>query len=345
MHIKNSILLAAALTAGSVVARSHGHERRHAHAKVNIEEPALPVVTDAPELKERAVGDEVFATINGVLESWINEWAGEAASSSISSSTSTTVAAAVEATSTSNSVSVETSVAVESSVSATAVSSTSSSSSWTDYPSDLDFSSTGFGISNYIEEALGIDWKGNTGTPWGSNVIEVEESAASGYRNVFRFEGSSSADWTVIFWNKVGPLGGLNGFFSPNKALTINVPANGVKYVAIDDQSTGGWAAFEGDDCPTSEFGSYAATWGEFTVRPAPETSSWDVSAIIAEQYNLPIQGMKICSALTEKVCSTITKDLGSIENAYNYALRYENGIGGNTVTEAVRLVVNLDYA
>lgn len=351
MQFKDSILLLTALSLGAV-ARPHGHERRHAHPQPNAVVEEAPAVTDpaqvADKVVERAVGDEVFATINGVLVSWINEWAGGVDSTTSTTSTSTssssTTSIYVPPTTTTAEPTTSTSApAVESSVSATPVSS-GSGGDWTSYPSDGDFSTSGFGATNYIAEALGIEWSGNTGLPWGSNIQQVSESDASQYRNVIRFEGSNTDDWTVIFWNKMGPNKQMTGFFSPNKALSFTLAPNEVAYVAIDDESTGGWTAYQGDDCPLSDYGSYAATWGEFTMRKAPNFSSWDVSCIQAQNANKDIQGMSICTHDGSQ-CSSITKNMGKVTNAYTSAETDINGIGGNLRDEAVRLVVNLDYA
>jgi hypothetical protein len=328
MFVKNSLLLAAALTAGSAVARLHGHERRHAHPK-----PA------EVELEKR-VGEVVTATIDGVLETWINEWSGLMAAPT-SSSTSTTVVQVPTTTA----APVETQVpsAIESMVPAHTAA-PGSSGSWSDLPANGQYSREGFGGSNYRVEVLGIEWTGNTGLPWGSNIIEVEESVANQYKHVVRFEGSQTDDWTVIVWNKKGPNGLMDGFFHPNKALSFTLGPNEVKYVAIDTESTGGWAAWKGDDAPLSQYGSYAATWGEFTMRDAPNFTSWDVSCIQAQNAGKDIQGMQICQH-DGTSCSSITNGMGSVKNAYTSAETDINGIGGNVMTEAIRLVVNLDYA
>lgn len=344
MHFKNSFLLASALTASSAVARLHGHERRHAHPKAEIEiEVEPPVVSDAPLLEDRAVGDVVTATIDGVLQTWINEWSGQVAAESSSSTTSivvpptTTAAPTVEATATP--------ADVESTVSPTPVpSSSSSGGSWTTYPENGEYSRDGFGGTNYKIEVLGVEWQGNTGIPWGSNIIEVDEADANKYQFVARFEGSENDDWNVIFWNKKGPNGLMDGFFSPNKALSMSLSPGEVKYVAFDEESTGGWAAYPGEDAPLSEYGSYAATWGEFTMRGKPNFASWDVSCIQAQNAGKAIQGMKICTH-DGQGCSSMGTGMTNVQNAYTSAETAINGIGGNVQVDALRLVVNLDYA
>ncbi|KAJ5174718.1 Allergen [Penicillium canariense] len=340
MLVKNSLLLAAALTAGSAVARLHGHERRHAHpkAEVEVQDASLPEIE--AEVEKRAVGDVVTATIDGVLVTWINEWSGEAAASSSTSSViqvPTTTAPAFTATP----------AAVESTVVPTPTPSTSSGGAWSDTPSSGEYSRSGFGgVSKSVTTGL-LDWDyiGNVGVPWGSNIIEVEESAANQYKHVLRFEGSQSEPWTVLFWNTYGPNNKMDGFWAPNKALSFTLEPNEVKYVAIDDNSQGGWAASPGE-VPTTNFGQYAATWGEFDMSSEKNDgfSGWDVSCIIAELNGLAIQGMRICNHLGQD-CSSIGAGLSSLLNAYTKADQGNDHLAVAQASGPVRLVVQLDYA
>ena len=345
MQFKDTLLLMTALTAGSAVARLHGHDRRHAHAK--IEEPEAPAVTAAPqvvpELKERAVGDVVYDTIDGVLVSWINEWAVEVSVSSSAFTTSTviptsTAAAAVVATASPS--------GIESTIVPVPTSSTSGG-SWYETPSDGSYSREGFGGSTSSKTVGSLDWDyvGNVGSPWGSNIIEVSEANANQYKHVIRFEGSSTDEWSLVFWNTYGPDGKMTGFFHPNQALSFTIGANEVKYVAIDDNSQGGWAAAKGE-VPVSGVGQYAGIWGEFDMSNAKNDahSGWDVSSIIAQLAGLEIHGMRICNHLGES-CSTIGNGLTNILNAYTAADQGNPSLACQQNPGPVRLVVNLDYA
>ncbi|KAJ6141279.1 hypothetical protein N7470_010175 [Penicillium chermesinum] len=332
MQYKGSLLLAA--LAGSAIARPHGHERRHAHPKAAIEEVAAPAVTDVAAIEERAVGDVVYATIDNVLVSWINQWAGDASTTSSTSTPTPVVVSTATAAPTTTAKAAPTSASSGSGSGSGSGSSSSSGGDWTSYPSDGQFSEEGFGASNYVAQALGIEWKGNTGLPWGSNIIEVDAADANKYRNVIRFDGAESD----------GPRQPDDRFLLPNKALDFTIQPGETKYVAIADQSTGGWTAYKGDTAPLSSYGAYAATWGEFTMRAAPEFSSWDVSCIQAQKAGKEIQGMKICMH-DGTSCSSITNGMGSVINAYTAAEEAVNGIGGNVRDEAIRLLVNLDYA
>ena len=137
----------------------------------------------------------------------------------------------------------------------------------------------------------------------------------------------------------------MDGFWSPNKALSFELDANEVKYVAIDDNSQGGWAAAPGE-IPTNSVGQWAATWGEFDMSSSKNDggSGWDVSCIIPQLGGLDIQGMRICDH-TGNMCSAIGKGLLGLINAYTSA---DQGNPSKAVSKSagpVRLVVNLDYA
>ncbi|OGE58435.1 hypothetical protein PENARI_c001G06590 [Penicillium arizonense] len=351
MHFSNSMLLMTALTAGSAVARLHGHDRRHAHPKLDIDvldvEAEAPAVTPSPEVEKRGVGSEVFATIDGQLVSWINEWSG--AQSSESSAEATTTPASIA--SPASEALVEATSEAASTVSPTPVASSSASSgssNWASYPSNGEYSRSGFGSSTASKRVGSLDWDyiGNIGSPWGSNIIRVEEDVASEYKHVIRFENDNAKAWTVVMWNSYGPSGGLNGFWSPNSALSFTVEPGHSIFVAIDDDSQGGWGASEGEGLPTNFVGEYASTWGEFDMSNSQNDgySGWDVSCIIAQLANLEIAGMQICNHAGEK-CSSITKGAGATVNAYTSA---DQGKTDKAVAQSagpVRLVVNLGWS
>ncbi|RHZ49924.1 allergen Asp F4 [Aspergillus thermomutatus] len=330
MQLKNSMLLLTALTAGSSVARMHGHERRHLH--------------HAGE--KRAVGDTVYATIDGVLVSWINEWSGQAKTDAAAAPQAT--AASNAATSVVAAAAAATSESSSSSSSSSSKSATSSSSGvsahWTNTPADGEYCTDGFG-GRTDASGSGIFYKGNVGNPWGSNIIEVSAENAAKYKHVAQFVGSNTDPWTVVFWNKIGPDGGLNGWYG-NSALTITLQAGETKYVAFDENSQGGWGAAKGTELPKDQYGGYSCTWGEFDFDSSINGgwSGWDVSAIQAENAGHEVQGMKICNHAGE-LCSIITNGLSSVIDAYTAALAAVDGIGGKVVPGPTRLTVNIDYS
>ncbi|KAJ5960005.1 uncharacterized protein N7479_007155 [Penicillium vulpinum] len=358
MHFSNSVLLMTALTAGSAVARLHGHDRRHAHHR-ELDAQLQPAVTAAPVANvEKRGGEVVAATIDGQLVSWINNWFGEQGSTSSEAPssteapvvpeptvapTSTTAAPVVKSTSEAEVISV-----VKPTAAPTSGSSSSVSSNWANYPTNGQYSRDGFGASTGSKRIGSLDWDyvGNVGSPWGSNLIRVEEDAASEYKHVIRFENDNAKAWTVVMWNSYGPTGGLNGFWSPNKALSFTVEPGHSIFVAIDDNSQGGWGAAEGEGLPTNFVGEYASTWGEFDMSNAQNDgfSGWDVSCIIAELANLEIAGMQICNHEGEK-CSSISKGAASVVAGYTAADQGKPDLAIAQSAGPVRLVVNLGWS
>ncbi|KAL1966594.1 hypothetical protein VTN77DRAFT_4005 [Rasamsonia byssochlamydoides] len=297
MQLKKSLALLTALTAGSAVARLHGHERRHQH-------------------QQRGVGSEVTAVIDGKVVSWINEYSGGAATAAPEASAVSSVAAAVS--------------------SATPTASVSSSSSGT---------STGFGART-SPHGSGINYVGNVGNPWGSNIIQISADEVKNYKYVIQFFSDKITEpWTVLFWNKIGPDGKLDGWYG-NKALEFQISPGETKYVAVDEDSQGAWGAAPGDSLPKDDFGGWASTWGEFDFGSSVNGgwSGFDVSAIQAQAAGLAVQGMKICEATTGSTCSAVANELEQVINAYTQELANIGGIGGNIPPGPVTLNVHLNF-
>lgn len=214
---------------------------------------------------------------------------------------------------------------------------------WTSTPSGSKFSSKGFG--GRTEPAGGsIDtYHGNVGKPWGSNIIQISESDASQYKYVAQIKGKNTEPWNVVFWNKFGPDGKLDGHYG-RSALSFTLSPGETKYVAFDENTQGGFGAAEGS-LPTGTYGAYSCTWGEFDFgnRDNNEWSGFDVSAIQAQMSGHDVQGMKICDA-RGSTCSSISKGGKSINNAYSKAETDIGGIGGNLQNGPVRLSVVIDY-
>jgi hypothetical protein len=59
--------------------RRSAHQRRHAHGHGHAHEHLHHARVPGPVKEERGLGDAVVATINGVVQSWINDFAGGAA--------------------------------------------------------------------------------------------------------------------------------------------------------------------------------------------------------------------------------------------------------------------------
>jgi hypothetical protein len=225
-----------------------------------------------------------------------------------------------------------------------ATSSSGNSASWASTPSNGVYSTTGFG-QRTSSSGSGIEYIGNVGSPWGSNIIEVTAATASQYKYVVKFTGSNTENWFVSFWNKIGPDGKLDGWYG-HSALNFTLAAGQTRYVAFDENSQGGWGAAAGTSLPTDEYGGYACTWGEFDFGNTGNSkwSGWDVSAIQAQNAGLTVQGMRICNHKGAD-CSYITTNAAKVVNAYTAAEASVDGIGGSVSAGAVRLVVDVDYS
>ncbi|KAL2835387.1 hypothetical protein BJY01DRAFT_77564 [Aspergillus pseudoustus] len=206
------------------------------------------------------------------------------------------------------------------------------------------YSTAGFG-SRTANSGSGITYAGNVGNPWGSNIIEISESDAESYKYVAKISGQNSEPWIITFFNKYGPSGLMDGWYGFS-ALTLTLNAGETKYVAFDEDTNGGFAAASGSSIPLDGSGGYASTWGEFDFGSTGNSgwSGFDVSAIVPQNAGLTVQGMKICEE-TSGVCSTITPDAASVDNAYTTAETDVGGIGGN-ISEDRRVVldVTIDY-
>ncbi|BAE62646.1 unnamed protein product [Aspergillus oryzae RIB40] len=198
--------------------------------------------------------------------------------------------------------------------------------SWTATPASGSYSTAGFGAST-ANSGSGNTYAGNVGNPWGSNIIEVSESDASNYKYVAAISGQNTEPWTVVFWNKYGPDGKMDGWYG-NSAVTFTLNAGET-------------------NLPTDSDGGYACTWGEFDFGSNGNSgwSGFDVSAIMAQNAGLTVQGMKMCDVLSG-TCSSITTDAASVDNAYTSAETDIGGIGGNISGDgAVRIAVTIDYS
>ncbi|KAL4902893.1 hypothetical protein BDW74DRAFT_186558 [Aspergillus multicolor] len=368
-------LILTALAAGSASAKPHalhGHRALHNHQKkdngVNtktvVQWDVVTVYTtitlDAGTTATATVADVDASTSTsltsstasaGIIEDLVldaslsaslnEDFVAETTSTSTSTTTSTITSTTVSASS-------STTTSTSSSTSTASSDSSSSSSDWSSTPSSGTYSTTGFGTRTN-SSGSGVSYTGNVGSPWGSNIIEVDSSDASSYKYVLQItlpsNSSSSESWFVSFWNKIGPDGEMTGWYG-HSALNFTLSPGESRYVAIDEDSQGGWGAAAGDSLPTDQYGGYACTWGEFDFGSTVNDgwSGWDVSAIQAQNADLTVQGMSICTAAGED-CSYITSGAGSVVNAYTAAEASVDGIGGSVASGAVRLAVEVDYS
>lgn len=343
-------LLMAFLATRSTAVRVNGHDRAYAHLRDETAlDPTvnqLTMTTASEALKRRENGTEIITTVSGQLVSWADERLKQHSSEpplvKSSASSTSTITSITEAT---HKAEVTSSASHVSFVSSSA---STSFSNWVDFPASGEYLTDGFGSSTTDRRAGSQDWGyvGNVGNPWGSNIIEIREDKASHYKHVVRFENENSKMWYVVVWNSYGPTGDLNGFWSPNKALGFSISPGQSIFVAIDDNSQGGWGAAEDEHLPINYVGEYASTWGEFDMSNYQNDgfSGWDVSCIIAELAHKNVSGMQICNSNGE-MCSSITHGAGAVVNAYTST---DQGKKDKAVSQAagpVRLVVQLGWS
>ncbi|KAJ9134276.1 hypothetical protein NKR23_g10196 [Pleurostoma richardsiae] len=334
MHIKSFLLLTALGVSAHPSGHAHLHRHRNVHANPN-----------------RAVGDIVTATINGKVVTWTNSYDGspfvkagkpESSSSAVPTS-STTSSVVVPETSTSSTPAATTTSSAAVAASSTASSSSSSSSSSassaegvTEYTT---FDSYCSSLAKKRATAAQIAYTGNTGTVYGCNIMLVADSdVAAKYDNTAKFYGSSS-DKNCIVWNKIGSNGGIDGFWGAD-ATTFTLKAGGEQYVALDTNTQGGAACFDGEVEKTS-YGEIAGSWVEWDFENTSNDnwSGYDASVIVAQDAGLSFSGIKVCGAGT---CSSITSS-GVADNAYLAKDADADGIGGK-VQGAMKITVDVGY-
>ena len=214
---------------------------------------------------------------------------------------------------------------------------------WTNFPNGQ-VSTAGFGGRTNLG-GTGDEYGGNVGDPWGSNIILVPVTDAWQYNNVIQLQNVLTDPLTVVFWNKIGPDGGMNGWYQGNSALTFQLAPGELQYVAVDDNSRGAFSAAVGS-LPVDAQSGYDSTWGEFDFANAVNgnCNGYDVSMIQAQAGgNQNIMGMSICQA-PNLDCSSITNGATQINQGYTQAQSYIGGIGGNLPPGPMRLVATLGF-
>ncbi|CAM1506044.1 Fc.00g056850.m01.CDS01 [Cosmosporella sp. VM-42] len=191
------------------------------------------------------------------------------------------------------------------------------------------------------QERGDVGYVGNTGVPglYGCNMMVVDASIAGLYDYTATIKNSRNVEQQCICWNKIGPDGGINGFFNGNQAIKFQVPAGQSKVVAIDTDSQGGCAC-GAPTVPLSPYGQFASTWLEFDMGSKPNGgwSGADASALVPAAYGMNINPLQVCD---RGICSTINQG-GSGTNAYTPGTDGVDGLGLNLTPGQVRLAVTV---
>ena len=186
-----------------------------------------------------------------------------------------------------------------------------------------------------------IEYKGNVGIGgvYGSNIRLIDISALDNSDYAANFTNLSGADQQCICWLKIGPDGGVNGFFEGNQAMNFSLPTAGFQIVAIDANTQGGCACGIGI-VPTTSFGLFGSTWFEFDIADTSNDgwSGADASCVVSARYHLQIPALQVC---WQNTCSTVYSG-GSGTNAFLGGTDNEDGIGINIPPGLVRLQVSI---
>lgn len=189
-----------------------------------------------------------------------------------------------------------------------------------------------------------IMYAGNIGTPgnYGCNMMLVNEDIADEYDYNVKLQNAGSKEQQCVAYLKIGPDGGINGFFKGNEALSFKLPAKGTQYLAVDENTQGGVICQAGE-IETTSYGEYASTWLEFDMANESNQgwSGADASCLTASRQNMEIPGLKVCGSGT---CSTINPG-GTGDNAFLKGMEAEDGWGLNLPAGKVRMEVTVDYS
>lgn len=188
-----------------------------------------------------------------------------------------------------------------------------------------------------------IAYKGNTRTEtnYGCNMMLVRDSIASLYDHTVNLTNASTQDRQCVCWLKIGPDGGVNGFFEGNQVLSFDLPAMESRVLAVDDDTQGGCACDVGG-VATTPIGQFASTWLEFDVgnRLNGGWSGADASCLVAAANGMDIPGLQVCG---RGGCSTIYPG-GAGQNAYLRGMEDDDGVGIAIPAGSVRLTAAFGY-
>ncbi|KAI5457131.1 hypothetical protein BGZ63DRAFT_428552 [Mariannaea sp. PMI_226] len=211
------------------------------------------------------------------------------------------------------------------------------------------------GSGGYVEFCSGSNGKratlddimatGNTGTPghYGCNIMTIPSGIASQYDYTTVFNNAVGKDQACLCWNKIGPDGGLNGFWKGNEAMSFTLPASGSQTVAFQADSQGGCACSVGSSVDTTDMGQYASTWLEFDFG-SKRNSGWsgaDASCLVSAAGKRHIPALKVCNPAGDQPCSIITTGGGG-SNSYVAGTEAADGIGLNIKEKKAHLVVTV---
>jgi hypothetical protein len=171
--------------------------------------------------------------------------------------------------------------------------------------------------------------------------MTVDNSLSSQYQYTAVFTNGGADTYQVTCFNKIGPMGLINGFFGFS-ATTFNLAVGQSQTVAFDSNSQGA-CAFHPGGLPKTVYGEWAGTWVEFDFGNESNNgwSGADCSSLVAQNAGLDVPGCKVCSSGT---CSTIYPG-GNGVNAYTAGMEALDGIGLNLGPGKASLQVTVGFS
>ncbi|KFG84012.1 hypothetical protein MANI_024569 [Metarhizium anisopliae] len=182
-----------------------------------------------------------------------------------------------------------------------------------------------------IAERATVDdilYAGNLGAngDYGCNLMLVDDSIANQYQYIINMTNSASKSQACVCWLKIGPNGGVGGFFLGNEVLDFTLPPGGHSVLAADQNTIGGCTCSLGAAVQLTGIKQFASTWLEFEM--ATKHDGWsgaDASCLVAAKSGLDIPGLQVCSQYN--VCSTVYAGVTG-DNAYLQGMEDVDGIG-----------------
>ncbi|KHN99328.1 uncharacterized protein MAM_03026 [Metarhizium album ARSEF 1941] len=183
--------------------------------------------------------------------------------------------------------------------------------------------------------AASIAYKGNVGTSgnYGCNMMAVDDT--DGFNHTLALYNNSDEDMKCTLWNKIGPTGGINGFFKGNQALEVDLPARGKKNVAFQPDTQGGAACGKGE-VPYNNIGLTTGLWVEYDYGSAPN-GDWngaDASGLTAADSGQKPGTSLIVYRVDNGTVPDVVDVNDIIGRGYPYSLINADGSGTNAYTK-----------
>ena len=195
-----------------------------------------------------------------------------------------------------------------------------------------------FGGNTAPNYAPDVQYIGNVGKPYGSNMLYISEESIKKYPWTNTFNNNGKDAITVRVWNKawcdnsdcthtVTPLGGQGGI--PN--LLFKLPPGQSKTVAFAKNTEMAWS----QDCPlSSQDGATECTWGEATFgKPELDGSDWSSYDVSTQNAGNCIQFMSISGGWRDASISHAFVNAEYGKNFKNYPVVDSNGNTYNLIT------------